>query len=180
MAATVKFDKARANRIAQAISDCADKRALVFTMRERLIGEFKGLPRKPLEDAQAAMVRDAIEQNIKARKTVHPDNVASMTSTASKLAKFMPCILGMEAAKFAAVSESYATIAKFSTAVKNADGDANAAFTTFSKKKAPNYKKSAAAHFKALYGMKEGKFFTPKQKNLILACASECGIELVS
>lgn len=180
MTTKVTFDKSKANRIAQAIADCADKRALVFTMRERLLAEFKGLPRKALNEVQSLLVKDALEANLKARKTISETSVGPMLSTASKIATFMPCMLGMEAAKFATVSESYATLAKFATAVKSADGDTDAALTSFRKQAKPNYKKSAAAHFKALYGMHEGKFFNAKQKNLILACASECGIDLVS
>lgn len=180
MSSTVKFDKSKASRIAQAIADCADKRALVMTMRERLLGEFKGLPRKALDDTQAALVRDAIEANLKARKTVSESSVGPMTSTAAKIARFMPCMLGMEVAKFATISESYATLAKFATAVKAADGDTDAALDATRKKAAKkDYKKAAASHFKALYGMKDGKFFTPKQKSAIVTLAAECGIELV-
>lgn len=164
------FDKAKANRIAQAIADCADKRALVFTMRERLLGEFKGLPRKALDETQAAMVKDALHANISARKTVSETSVGPMVSTASKIATYMPCMLAMEAAKFATVSESYATLAKFATAVKANDGDCDAALAA-AKSKKPDYKKSAASHVRALLGLRDGKFLTAEGKALLVAFA---------
>jgi hypothetical protein len=167
---TIKFDKSKASRIAQAIADCADKRALVFTMRERLLGEFKGIARKPLGEAEAAMVKDALHANISARKTVSEKSVGPMVSTASKIATYMPCMLGMEAAKFATISESYATLAKFATAVKAAEGDTDAALAAVNAKaKRKDYPKAAASHIRALLGMKDGKFLTPECKALLVA-----------
>lgn len=177
MATAIKFDKSKASRIAQAIADCADRRALVLTMRERLLGEFKGLPRKPLGETEAALVRDALQANIEARDTVSESSVGPMVSTAAKIATYMPCILGLEAAKFAVVSESYGTLAKFATAVKDAEGDVNAAIAEFSKGKKTNYKKSAAAHLKALVGLKNGKFLNAAQKALAVALADSLGID---
>lgn len=178
MATAIKFDKAKASRIAQAIADCADKRALVFTMRERLLAEFKGLPRKALGETESQLVRDALQANIEARDTVSETSVGPMVSTAAKIATFMPCILGLEAAKFATVSDSYATLAKFATAVKKADGDANTALAEFSKGKKADHKKSAAAHLKALVNLKDGKFFSAAQKAAIVALADSAKIDL--
>ena len=178
MATAIKFDKSKASRIAQAVADCADKRALVFTMRDRLLVEFKGFPRKPLGDVEAKLVADALTANIEARKTVSESSVGPMVSTASKIARYMPCMLGLEAAQFATVSESYGTLAKFATAVKKADGDARAALAEFSKGKKADHKKSAAAHLKALLGMKDGKFFSPAQKAAIVAIADSVKIDL--
>ncbi len=174
----ITFDKSKASRIAQAIADCADKRALVFSMRERLLVEFKGFGRKPLDDTQAAMVKDALTANITARKTVGESSVGPMVSTALKIATFMPCMLGMEAAKFATVSESYATLAKFATQVKANEGDCDAALAATKAGNRKDYKKSAAAHLKALIGLKDGKFLTPAQKALVVALADSAKIDL--
>lgn len=178
MATAIKFDKSKASRIAQAVADCADKRALVFTMRDRLLVEFKGFPRRPLSETEAALVRDALHENISARKTVSESSVGPMVSTAAKIAVYMPCMLALEAAQFATVSDSYGTLAKFATAVKKAEGDAAAAIAEFGKKKRANYGKSAAAHLKSLIGLNDGKFLKPGQKALVVALADSLKLDL--
>ncbi len=172
------IDKVRATRIASAITDCADHRGAVLTMRERLLSEYKGCGRSPLDKESADLVRDAIETNLRARKTISEKSVGPMTSTAAKIAAYMPCMLALEARDFAKVSDSYAALAKFATAVKRAEGDARSALAEATKPKRKNYKKAAAAHFKALLGMNDGKFFTPKQRGAIVEAAGICGIEI--
>ena len=168
----ITFDKSKASRIAQAISDCADKGGQVLTMKDRLIAEFKGFARKPLDEAQEAMVKDALTANISARKTISEKSVGPMVSTATKIAKWMPCILGLEAAKFNSVADSYASLAKFATAVKAAEGDCTAALDAVqAKAKRKDYPKAAASHIRALLGMKDGKFLTAECKALLVAFA---------
>lgn len=174
----ITFDKSKASRIAQAVADCADKGGQVQHMRDRLIAEFKGFGRKALDETQEAMVKDALTANISARKTVSEKSVGPMVSTATKIAKWMPCMLGMEAAKFSEVADSYASLAKFATAVKDAEGDTAAALAARKAGNRKDYKKSAAAHLKALIGLKEGKFFTPAQKALVVALADSAKIDL--
>lgn len=166
----ITFDKSKASRIAVAVADCADKGGQVQHMRDRLIAEFKGFGRKPLDDDQTAMVKDALTANISARKTVAETSVGPMVSTAAKIAKWMPCILGMEASKFSEVADSYAALAKFSTAVKDAEGDCTAALAAVSAKaKRKDYPKAAASHIRALLGMRDGKFLTAEAKALLVA-----------
>jgi hypothetical protein len=174
----ITFDKSKASRIAQAVADCADKGGQVRTMRERLVAEFKGLPRKPLDETQEAMVKDALTANITARTTVAPKSVGPMVSTATKIAKWMPCMLGMEVVSFTTVADSYGSLAKFATAVKDAEGDCAAALKARKSDGRKDYKKSAAAHLKALVGLKDGKFFTPAQKALVVALADSAKIDL--
>lgn len=174
----VKFDKARANRIAQAIGDCADKRGLVMSMRQTLVEQYKGLPRKLLTDTQANLVRDAIRENLSARKTISEASLDPMTSTATKIACCMPVMLGMEVGKFAKVSESYEKLAKFATQVRKAEGDCTVALNEFLKGKAKDYAKSAAAHLKSLIGMKNGKFFKPEIKAALVAIADAARLDL--
>jgi hypothetical protein len=167
---TTTFDKGKASRIAQAVADCADKGGQVRTMRERLLAEFKGMPRRALDDAQTAMVKDALHANISARTTVAPKSVGPMVSTAAKIAKWVPCMLGMETATFTTVADSYAALAKFATAVKDAEGDTDAAQAALkAKAKRKDYPKAAASHIRALLGMKDGKFLTPECKALLVA-----------
>ena len=164
------FDKSKASRIAVAIGDCLDKGGHVSAMKDRLAAEFKGLPRKALDDTQAAMVRDAIEANLKARKTISEQSVGPMTSTAAKVARFMPIMLGMEAKAFAPYADNYERIAKFATALKRADGVVATAVAEMNAKAArKNYPKAAASHIRALLGMKEGKFLTAEAKALLVA-----------
>lgn len=168
----ITFDKAKANRIAQAVADCADKGGQVQSMRDRLVVEFKGFPRKPLDETQAALVKDALHANISARKTVSETSVGPMVSTASKIATYMPCMLGMERDDFAGVADSYAALAKFSTAVKAAEGDCEVAMQSLTKAAAKkDYKKSGASHIRALLGMRDGKFLTAEGKALLVAFA---------
>ena len=61
---------------------------------------------------------------------------------------------------------------------QRAEGDARSARAEATKPKRKNYKKAAAAHFKALLGMNDGKFFTPKQRGAIVEAAGICGIEI--
>lgn len=168
----ITFDKSKASRIATAIGDCLDKGGHVSAMKDRLAAEFKGLPRKALDDTQSALVRDAIEANLKARKTVSEASVGPMTSTAAKVAKYMPIMLGMSAEAFAPFADNYERIAKFATALKRADGDVSAATAEMKAKGAKkDYKKSAASHIRALLGMKDGKFLTAEAKALLVGFA---------
>ena len=67
---------------------------------------------------------------------------------------------------------------KFATAVKDAEGDTTAALAARKAGNRKDYKKPAAAHLKALIGLKEGKFFTPAQKALVVALADSAKIDL--
>lgn len=178
MTTKLTFDKSKAGRIVSIIANVGDSGGQVRTMRDKLAAEFKGFPRKPLDDAHSAMLRDAFKAEFTARPTVAESSVGPMTSEATKVATWMPVILGLSGENFAIVGKSWATIRKFATQCGKHEGDVDAALAMFTTDAKKDYKRSASAHLKALIGLKDGKFFNAAQKALIVALADNAKIDL--
>jgi len=172
-----KFDKSKANRIVRIIGSVADRTSQVRSMREALRAEFKGFPARMLSDADYAMVRDAAVKDLTARGTVGEKSIGPMATKQAKVAQCMPVILHMSADKLGPVADNYEKLAGLATQIIANKGDGAKALHAFLNKP-KDYKRSSAAHFKALLGMKSGKFFTPKQKATIVACAAACSIDV--
>jgi hypothetical protein len=177
MSKAIKFDTSKATKIVRIIGAVADRTSQVRSMREALAGEFKGFPRKPLSDAEYDMVRDAAVKDLTARGTVGEKSIGPMATKQAKVAKWMPVILGISGERLGDIGDNYEKLAAFGTQLNEHAGNVDKALHAL-QHKAKDYKKSSATHFKALVGMKEGKFFTPKQKAAIVACAAVCGIDI--
>lgn len=178
MATALKFDSKKIDRIVKIIANVGDSGGQVRSMREQLVSEFKGAARKPLDKAVADMFRDRFESEFKARSTISESSVGPMTSDATKVATWMPVILGVSAENFAIVGKSWGTLKKFGTQLNKHEGDVDAALATFTKAAKKDYKKSSAAHLKALLGMNDGKFWNAAEKALIVALADLKKIDL--
>jgi hypothetical protein len=172
-----KFDTSKATKIVRIIGAVADRTSQVRSMREALAGEFKGFPRKPLDDTAYNMVRDAAVKDLTARGTVGEKSIGPMATKQAKVAKWMPVILGIPADKLGAIGDNYERLAALGTQLNDHSGNVDKALHALLHK-AKDYKKASASHFKALLSMKDGKFFTPKQKAAIVACAATCDIDV--
>lgn len=177
MSKAIKFDTARANRIVKIITAVTDRKSQIRNMREALAAEYKGFPKRMLSEAEYDMLRDAAVKQLEARDTVAEKSVGPMATKQAKVARCMPVILGMSAEKLGDVALNYEKLAALSTQIIEHEGNGERALHAFLHKP-KDYKKSAAAHFKALLGMKDGKFATPKQKGALVECAAIWGIPL--
>jgi hypothetical protein len=174
---STKFDSVKASRIVRIIGAVSNRTAQVRSMREALAVEFKGYPHKMLGDDVYKLVFDAATKALTASGTVGEKSIAPMAVKQAKVAQCMPVILGMNAEKLGPVADSYEKLAGLATQIIAHKGDGAKALHAYINRP-KDYKKSAAAHFKALVGMAEGKFFTPKQKAVIIAAAAECKIDI--
>lgn len=170
--------KSVANSIAKIIANATDHGGQILTMRGLLAQQYKGAPDELLDDTAKAMLVDAFTAEFQSRKTVSKDSIGPMVTNAVKVSRCMPKILRMKGEDANLVSNSWGALCKFSTRLQKNNGDVAKALREFKRKAAPDYKKSAASHFKSLLNMNDGKFFTPKQKGAIMEAAATCGIEL--
>lgn len=170
--------KSVAGAIAKIIANATDHGGQILTMRGLLAQQYKGAPDELLDDTAKAMLVDAFTAEYESRKTVKPDSVGPLVTNAVKVARCMPKILRMKGEDAGKVAGSWGTLCKFSTRLQKNDGDVAKSLREFKRKSAPDYKKSAASHFKSLLNMDDGKFFTPKQKGAIVEAAGVCGVEL--
>lgn len=172
-----KFNVAKATKIVRIIGAVADRTSAVRSMKDALAAEFKGFPRKPLSDEVYNMIRDAAVKDLTERGTVGAKSIGPMATKQAKVARWMPVILGIEPADLGDIGDNYERLAALGTQLNDHSGDVAKALHAL-KHKRKDYKKSSATHFKALVGMNDGKFFTPKQKAAIIACAAECSIDI--
>jgi hypothetical protein len=177
MSNKLKFDVAKAGRIIRIITEVTDRKGQVRNMREALAAEYKGFPRKMLSEAEYSMLRDAAVKQLEARDTVGEKSVGPMATNQAKTARCMPIILGIPADKLGDAVYNYEKLAALSTQIVEHKGNAEKALHAFLHRK-KDYKKSLAAHFKAILGMNDGKFLTPKQKGAVVEAAAVCNIEL--
>ena len=168
---------AKATKIVRIIGAVADRTSQVRSMRGALAAEFKGFARKPLSDDAYNLIRDAAVKDLTARGTVGEKSIGPMATKQAKVARWMPVILGIDAGKLGDIADNYEKLAALGTQLNEHSGDVGKALHALQHKR-KDYKKSSAAHFKALLGMHEGKFFTPKQKAAIVACAATCNIDV--
>jgi hypothetical protein len=178
MAMRLVFDKAKAQRIVKIVAAVGDGRTLISNMRTALIAEFKGYPRKALDDVEIAMLRDQFKAEFTQRPTVADSSVGPMTSEHVKVCTYMPLILGMNEAAFEPIGKNWRTLSTFATLVRKHKGNIDLALKDSKGGGRKNYKKSAAVHGKALVNMNDGKFLTPAQKALVIALMDSLGIDL--
>jgi len=172
--------KSVAGSIAKIIANATDHGGQMVTMRGLLAQQYKGAPAQMLDDTAKALLVDAFTAEYESRKTVKPESVGPLVTNAVKVARCMPVILRAKGEDADKVAGSWGALTKFSTKLQKCDGDFAEAMKLVraEARKGPNYAKSAAAHFKALLNMKDGKMWTPKQKGAIVEAAATCGIEL--
>lgn len=172
--------KSVAGSIAKIIANATDHGGQMVTMRTLLAAQYKGAPAALLDDTAKALLVDAFTAEYESRKTVKPESVGPLVTNAVKVARCMPVILRAKGEDAEKISGSWGALTKFATKLQKCDGDFGEAMKLVRSeaRKGPDYKKSAAAHFKALLNMKDGKFFTPKQRGAIVEAAGVCGIEL--
>lgn len=172
--------KSVASSIAKIIANATDHGGQILTMRGLLAAQYKGAPAQLLDDTAKALLVDAFTTEYESRKTVKPESVGPLVTNAVKVARCMPVILRAKGEDADKVSGSWGALTKFATKLQKCEGDFAAAMKLVKAeaRKGPNYKKSAAAHFKALVNLNDGKYFTPKQKGALAECAAICGVEL--
>jgi hypothetical protein len=173
-----KFDTSKVSQIVKIIANAGDSAGQMLTLRSTLAAQFKGLPRKMLGETETALLKDKFKAEFESRDTIAEKSVGPLTTNATKVARCMPVILGLSSEDYAKVGGSWGSLCKFATQVQSHEGDSDAALAAFVKGKKPDYKKSAAAHFKALFNMRDGKMWTPKQRAAIVEAAGVCGVEL--
>lgn len=178
-----KLTTTLANEIAHTIANATDANGQIVSMRETLMRLYKGAPAQVLGDDETAMLRDAFKRDYGSRKTMKKESVDVAVTNATKVARCMPVILTAEGKVRDEIAGSWDALKRISTQVQKHE-TLKAALVEFRKKAAEkeagkkDYKKSSASHFKAILGMKDGKFWTPKQRGAIVECAALCGIEL--
>lgn len=171
------------NHLAASIVQATDRGGLVMTFREAILEDVgtKALKGRLLDKAEAQRVADACEVMYAKRPTIAKDSIPALVSAAKKLARCAPVIVALEAKPFALVAANIDKLKKFCTQLqKSLDGgesvaDAVAAFTV---EKKPDYKKSAAAHLKALIGMTKFKPMDGNAKAALVAVADYLHIGL--
>jgi hypothetical protein len=169
--------------LAESIVNATDRGGQVIAFRDAILKDVgaKGVRGRMLPDADVTRIGDRCEALYRKRPTIASDSVPALVSAARKLARCAPVVCAMEPKQFQTVAANIDKLKKFCTVLQKSfkDGkgvaDAVAAFTV---EKKADYKKSTAAHLKALIGMTKYKALDANAKAALVAVADYLRIEL--
>jgi hypothetical protein len=177
-----KFTQAIARDAANILVNGCDKGGQAVTLRTAIMQTYgkAGIAKgKPLADEFVKMVSDEASALIEASKTIAESSRKVVKSNVVKLATVAPVIEGMTGETRSTIGGSIASMLKFGTELRKAEGDIKAAIVACTTGKVKNNAASAAKHVKSMLSMTgKEKFLTAPAKAQLVNWADKFGIKL--